>query len=229
MAEPVNVLLMLSGGPNSATLAGYVARELAAGKPPHAIYLRSGHPADKKESEAAKQIAGRIGSWLEIVDIPALLHTLQSDRLMTPSENSIVPFGTAIALSLIMLCAIRAQASTIYVGYHRDDAEENEGYARPAMDRLEYLAAIDRNVAPKIIAPFLAMTKTEVFKLGAAISVPYDLTWSCLRAGDLHCGQCSACRARRRAFTGAGLVDPMRYEETTAPSSVRAGRSIDLL
>ena len=73
------------------------------------------------------------------------------------------------------------------------------------------------------------MTKTEVFKLGAAMGVPYDLTWSCIRAGDIHCGQCSACRARRRAFADAGLVDPMRYEETTAPSSVRAGRSIDLL
>ena len=59
-------------------------------------------------------------------------------------ENSIVPFGTAIALSLMMLCAIRAQAPAIYVGYQRDDAEENAGYARPAMDRLELLAAINR-------------------------------------------------------------------------------------
>ena len=111
MADAANALLMLSGGPDSATLAGFVARELAAGNPPHAIYLRSGHPADKKEIAAAEQIAGRIGSRLEIVDIPELLHALQSDRLMTPSENSIVPFGNAIALSLMMLCAIRARAS----------------------------------------------------------------------------------------------------------------------
>ena len=111
MADAANVLLMLSGGPDSATLAGFVARELAARNPPHAIYLRSGHPADKKEIEAAEQIAGRIGSRLEIVDIPELLHALQSDRLMMPSENSIVPFGNAIALSLMMLCAIRARAT----------------------------------------------------------------------------------------------------------------------
>ena len=56
------------------------------------------------------------------------------------------------------------------------------------------------------------MTKTEVFKLGAAMGVRYDLTWSCSRAGRLHCGQCTACRARRRAFADAGLVDPTRYE-----------------
>ena len=224
MADAANILLMLSGGPDSATLAGFVARELAAGHPPQAVYLRSGHPADKKEIEAAEKIAGRIGSRLEIVDIPELLHALRGDRLMTPSENSIVPFGNAIALSLMMLCAIRAQAPAIYVGYQRDDAEENAGYARPAMDRLESLAAINRGPAPKIIAPFLHMTKTEVFKRGAAMGVRYDLTWSCLRAGRLHCGQCTACRARRRAFADAGLVDPTRYEEPTASESIGAGR-----
>jgi 7-cyano-7-deazaguanine synthase len=224
MADAAKVLLMLSGGPDSATLGGVVAREPAAGNPPRAVYLRSGHPADAKEIEAAQQIASRIGSRLEIVDIPELLHALQGDRLMTPSENSMVPFGNAIALSLMMLCAIRAQAPAIYVGYQRHDAEENAGYARPAMDRLESLAAIDRDPAPKIIAPFLHMTKTEVFKLGAAMGVPYDLTWSCLRAGRLHCGRCTACRARRRAFADAGLVDPTRYEEPTASESIGAGR-----
>jgi 7-cyano-7-deazaguanine synthase len=224
MADAAKVLLMLSGGPDSATLGGVVAREPAAGNPPRAVYLRSGHPADAKEIEAAQQIASRIGSRLEIVDIPELLHALQGDRLMTPSENSMVPFGNAIALSLMMLCAIRAQAPAIYVGYQRHDAEENAGYARPAMDRLESLAAIDRDPAPKIIAPFLHTTKTEVFKLGAAMGVPYDLTWSCLRAGRLHCGRCTACRARRRAFADAGLVDPTRYEEPTASESIGAGR-----
>ncbi len=88
------------------------------------------------------------------------------------------------------------------------------------MDRLEYLAAIDRDIAPKIIAPFLAMTKTEVFKLGATLGVPYDLTWSCLRACALHCGQCSTCRARRRAFAEAALTDPTRYKEPAAPDSL---------
>jgi 7-cyano-7-deazaguanine synthase len=186
-----------------------MARELAVGNRPHAVYLRSGHPTDTREIEAAAKMASRIGSPLEIVDIPELLRALQDDRLMTPSENSIVPFGKAIALSLMMLCAIRVRADALYVGYHRDDAAENEGYARPAMDRLECLAAIERDNAPKIIAPFLTMTKTELFKLGAAMGVRFDLTWSCLRAGALHCGQCAACQARRRAIAsatvGAGL------------------------
>ena len=95
------------------------------------------------------------------------------------------------------------------------------------MDRLEHLAAIERDIAPKIIAPFLTMTKTEVFKLGAAMGVPYDLTWSCLRADALHCGQCTACRARRRAFAEAGLVDPMRYKEPAASHENQTTETLD--
>lgn len=224
MADAAKMLLMLSGGPDSATLAGFVARELAAGNQPHAIYLRSGHPADAREIDAADKIAGRIGSRIEIVGIPELLRALQGDRLMTASENSVVPFGKAIALSLMMLCAISARATAIYVGYHRDDAEENEGHSRQAMDWLESLAAIDRGDAPKIIAPFIDMAKSGVFRLGASMGAPYELTWSCSRAEDLHCGQCTACRARRRAFAEAGLVDPTRYKEPTAADSVGAGR-----
>ena len=184
MADAANVLLMLSGGPDSATLAGFVARELAARNPPHAIYLRSGHPADKKEIEAAEQIAGRIGSRLEIVDIPELLHALQSDRLMTPSENSIVPFGNAIALSLMMLCAIRARADAhlCRLSSRRRGRERRLRAASHGSAGIVGRRSIV-TLAPKIIAPFLNMTKTEVFKLGAAMGVPYDLTWSCLRAG----------------------------------------------
>ncbi len=225
MADAAKVLLMLSGGPDSATLAGFVAREPAAGHRVDAVYLRSSHPVDGKEIEAAEKSASRIGGRLEIVDIPELLHALRDDRLMRLSENSMLPFGKAIALSLMMLCAISARAAAIYVGYHRDDAAANEGYSRQAMDRLEALAAISRDFAPKIIAPFLNMSKTEVFKLGAAMGVPYDLTWSCLRAGDLHCGQCTACRDRRRAFAEAELVDPTRYQKPTASDPAGAGIS----
>jgi len=223
MADGAKVLLMLSGGPDSAVLAGFVARELPAGQKPHAVYLRSGHPADAKEIAAADTIASQIGGGLEIVDIPDLLRALRGDRLMTPSETSMLPFGKAIALSLMMLCAIKARADIIYVGYHRDDVQDNDAYTRQAMDRLEFLATIERDQAPKIIAPFLNMTKTEVFKLGDAMNVAYALTWSCLRAEDLQCGQCPACRARRRAFAAAGLDDPTRYQrEPTVLDSIYA-------
>lgn len=191
-----------------------MARELLAGNRPTAVYLRSGHPADIKEIAAAETIADQSGVRLDIVDVFELLRALRGDRLLTASEHSLVPFGNAIALSMMLLCAIERQATAFYVGFHRDDAEANEAYSRPAMDRLESLAAIDRAAAPKIVAPFLEMTKSDVFKRGAAMGVRYELTWSCARGGELHCGQCPSCRSRREAFAAAGLADPTRYDQS---------------
>lgn len=218
-ADDTKVLVMLSGGPDSAALAGLIARDLPAGRKMGAVYLRSGHPADARESEAATRIASHIGANLDIVDVTELLRALRTDRTMAPLLTSLLPFGNDIALAVMMLHAINASAAALYVGYHRDDGEANAGYSRAGIDRLEALAGASCAATPKIMAPFLGMTKAEVLKLGAAMNVPYALTWSCMRADDVHCGQCLPCRARRRAFADAGLADPARYGDEPALAS----------
>jgi 7-cyano-7-deazaguanine synthase len=214
MADDVKALLMLSGGPDSATLASLVDRKLPDGFKAHAIYLRSGHPADVREIEAAERIVSRIGgARLEIIDIADVLKALWSDRAPSQLRAAILPLGGGIALSVMMSCAIKYDAAAVYVGLHRDEVDEKAEYSRNSIERLEALAAAECGAAPKILTPFLAMTKAEVLKLGAALGVPYELTWSCMRAEEIHCGQCIPCRARRRAFAAAGLTDPTRYQQ----------------
>jgi len=68
----------------------------------------------------------------------------------------------------------------------------------------------------EIAAPFAAMHKREVIRLGSALGVPFALTMSCMKPiGELHCGLCSKCRERRDAFDEAGVPDPTVYD---APS-----------
>ena len=68
-AKPqATVVLLVSGGPDSATLAKMVAERRPETKV-NAIYLRTGHPSDEKEIEAANQIIAEIGGRLEIIDI----------------------------------------------------------------------------------------------------------------------------------------------------------------
>jgi len=67
-----------------------------------------------------------------------------------------------------------------------------------------------------IAAPFTAMHKAEVIRLGSALGVPFALTMSCMMPRErLHCGLCSKCRERRDAFDEAGVPDPTGYR---APS-----------
>ena len=64
----------------------------------------------------------------------------------------------------------------------------------------------------EISAPFAAMHKSDVVRLGVELGVPLAITLSCMNpANGTHCGRCSKCRERRDAFHEAGVVDPTEY------------------
>ena len=66
-----------------------------------------------------------------------------------------------------------------------------------------------------IDAPFAALGKADVIRLGVDLGVPLALTLSCMNPrGGLHCGRCSKCRERRDAFLEAGIRDETSYDVT---------------
>jgi 7-cyano-7-deazaguanine synthase len=64
----------------------------------------------------------------------------------------------------------------------------------------------------RIETPFASLHKRDVIRLGQELSVPFELTLSCMQpAQGLHCGRCSKCRERRDAFLETGIADPTPY------------------
>jgi 7-cyano-7-deazaguanine synthase len=65
----------------------------------------------------------------------------------------------------------------------------------------------------EVATPFLAWKKDDVIKRGVALTVPFELTLSCMKPapGPMHCGLCSKCRERRDAFKAAGVTDNTQY------------------
>jgi len=62
----------------------------------------------------------------------------------------------------------------------------------------------------RVETPFLGTSKERLVRLWARL--PLGLTFSCLRPSrGLHCGLCTKCFERRRAFRKAGVPDPTRY------------------
>ncbi len=60
----------------------------------------------------------------------------------------------------------------------------------------------------QVKAPLLLLDKAAIVRLGASLSVPFEMTWSCYRGGPDPCGSCDACELRRRGFAAAGIEDP---------------------
>ena len=65
----------------------------------------------------------------------------------------------------------------------------------------------------RIHAPLLRLSKAEIVRLGADVSVDFALTHSCYdpdREGRA-CGACDSCQLRRKGFKQAGVADPLVY------------------
>jgi 7-cyano-7-deazaguanine synthase len=125
-----------------------------------------------------------------------------------------VPFRNGQLLSKVAaLASMYDGQSVIYCGMHAEDAERD---AYPdctlhfigAMSAAIYIGTYHK---VRVNAPFLSMSKADIVSLGDELGVPFEMTWSCYKGEDLHCGTCPTCRSRIDAFKIAEVYDPTTY------------------
>lgn len=216
-------VMTVSGGMDSSTLP-YLYREqfdlLMVG-----VNYGQRH---SKELESHKAIAEAVGARSIIVDLSNLTDVLHGSSLTSGDvevpdghyaeetmKATVVPNRNAILFSIASGIAVAEKGAFVAVGVHAGDhfiypdcrpqffnpfsqaiAAGNEGFAEQGF-HLE--------------APFISMSKTEIAKLGSELGVPYELTWSCYKGGEVHCGTCGTCTERKEAFNDAGVPDPTEY------------------
>jgi 7-cyano-7-deazaguanine synthase len=209
-------VVLLSGGPDSATVAYWAKRR---GYEVNAMACKYGQIATK-EVESATRIAANLGAAIKVVDLSSLkeifvgVSSLVDDKIPMTSSFSqpiIVPFRNAIFLSAAVAYAIATGASRIYYGAQGSDAAFYPDCRREFYESFQNTARLGTATEISIKAPFSEISKASLFKLGVELGVPYELTWSCYFNGPKHCGKCESCINRRRAFKDAGLVDPTEY------------------
>ena len=129
-----------------------------------------------------------------------------------------VPFRNAHFLSVAVSWAEASGASAIYIGAV---AEDSSGYpdCRPEYYRV-FQELIRMGTKPdtkiEMVTPVIALKKSEIIRRGTELCAPLHLTWSCYQGEDLACGKCDSCLLRLRAFTEAGIPDPIPYREKVA-------------
>lgn len=112
------------------------------------------------------------------------------------------------------LLTVSTTQATVWFGAHAEDAA-NWAYPDCTPEFIGAMAAaiyVGTYHKVRLIAPFQHMTKGELLYIGAQYGYDYQkLTWSCYKGGELHCGICPTCRARRAAFDEANIEDPTKY------------------
>ena len=183
----------------------------------------------RREIESAKKICEGLKVHHKVIDLSVLKDVLSGSALTDSAveipevpetaehyetlKTTIVPNRNSIFLSIAIGYAVSIKANYIFFGAHHSDRGVYPDCRQEFVEAFEYAERLANDSTHLVIsAPFVRMNKSEIVKLGAELGVPYKETWSCYKGGRIHCGVCSSCRERKRAFQEAGVVDPTEYE-----------------
>lgn len=129
-------------------------------------------------------------------------------------RSTIVPNRNAIMLSIAYGHAISIGAAFVATAVHAGDHAIYPDCRNEFIVRLENALKSGNDSDCGIWAPYVMRSKADICKLGVELNVPFQMTWSCYKGGDFHCGVCGTCVERREAFQLTGTVDPTIYRES---------------
>lgn len=222
--HPRHAVVIASGGLDSTVLAYWLH---ARGAQLTLLSFDYGQ-LHRVELDFAAKTATALGVRHEIVDLSALGTVLEGsaltdDGVAVPDGHytditmraTVVPNRNAIMLDIGVAVAVATGADAVAFGAHAGDhpiypdCRENfaKSFERTARLGNEGFIVDDFHV----LAPFLTCSKSDIVRLGAALGVPFEHTWSCYRGAARHCGTCGTCTERREAFRDAQVNDPTTY------------------
>ena len=217
-------VICLSGGMDSCVCAALAARDFDL----FALHFSYGQRTEARELLAAASIARIVGAkdFLHLeVDIFRRIggSALTDSRIAMPDAPAegvlgdtvpvtYVPFRNAHFLSAAVSWAEVLGAELVFIGAVEQDSS---GYpdCRPS-----YYEAFNRLIHEgtgkgtiRVVTPLIAMRKSEIVRLGVEVGAPLHVSWSCYSGEQEACGICESCVLRLRAFSQAGLTDPIPY------------------
>lgn len=227
--NPPNILVILSGGMDSATTLA-LAHDLKPDKL-HAITFNYGQK-HSNETIQAQDIANHFDVGCTVIDLNGLANNFDtslaefSDKEIPEDHkdgvpNTYVPFRNTIMLSIAAGYAQSWGYQTIMYGANVIDYSGYPDCRPEYVDEMNDVLRIHGDLI--IQAPIALLTKQDVVRLGEKLNVPWEKTWSCYRGGKKACGRCPSCQYRLLGFKGAGVNDPIEYEENDNKGSPESG------
>jgi 7-cyano-7-deazaguanine synthase len=222
--HPRHAIVIASGGLDSTVLAYWLA---ARGAELTLLSFDYGQ-RHRIELEHAADIARLLNCPHETIELAMLGRLLVGSALIDTKVSvpdghytdesmraTVVPNRNAIMLDIAVAVAIVHKADVVAFGAHAGDhaiypdcrPEFVERFTRSARTANEGLLVDEF----EILAPFLTQSKTDIVRVGAALGVPFERTWSCYRGETVHCGTCGTCTERKEAFEQNGITDPTNY------------------
>jgi 7-cyano-7-deazaguanine synthase len=235
MSDSRKAVVLLSGGMDSCVSAA-IAREHHGAANIALLHAGYGQRTQDRERRAFTEIADFFGVrarlLVQLDHFRAIGGSALTDARIAVPEHELnapgpqgssipvtyVPFRNAHFLSVAVSWAEAIGAAAIYIGAV---AEDSSGYpdCRPEYYRA-FQEVIREGTRPEthieIVTPVITLKKNEIIRRGIELGAPLHLTWSCYQSEDAACGACDSCLLRLRAFSEAGVPDPIPYRRAVS-------------
>lgn len=224
MLAPANsrrALVVCSGGLDSVVAATKMIRD---GYTVELIHFQYGSRAAPQETLAVEAVARDLDVPLRFFDLPIYKPEysplLQADSRIAGGEagaqfaHEWVPARNLVMLSVATAIAEAENFGVIVLGNNLEEAGAYPDNEPEFINRFNEVLpfAVGDGKKVRVMMPVGNLMKHEIVALGSKINAPLAKTWSCYRAGALHCGTCGPCYMRRIAFEINGLDEVIKYE-----------------
>lgn len=214
MTRPV---VLFSAGLDSAVLLLQTVQRYGIAQP---VYVHSGLAWERDERALAERFLAALPPGSGVLDLVVLEVDMrdvypathwavrgEAPAFDSPDQDVYLEGRNVVLLSKTAVFAARTASSKIVLGPLAGNPFPD---ARPEFfEAMARALSLGLGTTIEIEAPFLALHKSDVIRIGAELGVPFELTLSCMQpVGGQHCGRCSKCRERSHAFAEAGLTDP---------------------
>ncbi len=219
-------ITVLSGGLDSTVASSKFKEDYEI----HALTFNYGQKSAEKEIKSAKAVCDKLKAEHTVIELPWLAElggsALTSDEAVPEPEDADlddmgsslktaksvwVPGRNIVFTAIANSFAEAEEASIIIVGWDLEEAATFPDNSKEFLDAFNTVLEVGSFDEIKIEAPLIGMSKTEIVKFGDQIKAPMELSYSCYKGYEYHCGVCESCMRRKRAFKNAGIEDKTVY------------------
>jgi len=209
-----DALLILSGGMDSVTML-YDYRDRIA----LAVSFDYGANHNARELPYAQWHCNKLGIRHVVIPLPFMKQYFESSLLQGGDaipeghyedenmKSTVVPFRNGIMLSIAVGLAESSGLQFVMMANHGGDHAIYPDCRTEFVEAFSQAATAGTYNGVRLLAPYTALTKTDIARRGKALGVDYSKTWSCYKGGQTPCGRCGTCVERREALAAIGITE----------------------
>ena len=198
----MKILLLLSGGLDSVTLAHYYKQ----GSYLECMFFDYGQ-THLKEVIAARNVCKQLNIKLHECKLPSVFvdSALVGSKPIPHGDGdaNIVPNRNMVMISAATAFCLQNDMDAVAIGCNDDDTQHgfpdcSKPFLRSMRDAMRFCHT--RPIA--LLAPFIhkEMTKSDVVVWAKKLNVDIESTWSCYKGAKEPCNECAACKLRNEAL-----------------------------